>query len=111
MITDRILTIKTFNDYRLRVVIYDDVNEIKDRWEFGEGNNGKTYMWTWKTCIIVPYNDLPTTVHEIEHAKNSILNAAEHKPDYNNDEIDAYLMGYIFKEIEKLREIHKKKVA
>lgn len=42
-----------------------------------------------------------TITHEVTHAGNSVLQAREIVPDYDNDEAEAYLKGWMGDEVEK----------
>lgn len=108
MITKRNFVVPIYS-YKVNVVIFDDIKEIEDKYpDLGECY-GATMQFT-DGCIVLLRNDdiTLTMVHECEHIKNAIWNFIGYTPQSNNDEVDAYLITYLFS---KLKEIYKKHIA
>lgn len=108
--TERIAEVNIFK-YRVKIVIYDDLEEAKKKYvELGDEYNGVTYgLNGLRSVVVCPKEKLSDVVHELEHAKNNILADIGHKPDYRNDEIDAYIMGWLFEQVEKTIDIYNKR--
>lgn len=110
MITETIITIDIFT-YKLKIVVYDNVKEIRNKYpDMKVEWDGVTYDYSdHKTMVIIPYNNMRTCIHEMEHVKNCILKSLNHNHDYDHDELDAYIMEYLYDKVEKAIEKHKKK--
>lgn len=108
--TERIAEVNIFK-YRVKIVIYDDLEEAKKKYvEMGDKYDGMTYgLNGLRSIVVCPKEKLSCIVHELEHAKGNILADIGHKPDYRNDEIDAYIMGWLFEQVEKTIDIHNKR--
>lgn len=108
MITKRNFVVPIYG-YKVNVVIFDDIKEIKGEYPDLKECYGATMQFT-DGCIVLLRNDdiTLTMVHECEHIKNAIWNFIGYTPQSNNDEVDAYLITYLFS---KLKEIYKKHIA
>lgn len=107
MITERIITIPIYK-YKLKIVVYDDFKEVIDKYpnSAGPGCNGLLVDYGDKAMMVIPKNNMSVTVHECEHAKNAIWLRIGHTPVSNNDEVDAYLLEYIYEQAEKTIKKH-----
>lgn len=102
MITQKKLTIPIF-DYKLSIIIYDDWEEVKylDLASKDE-NNAPAGFTKWKfgsAIVAIQSNKSSSIVHEAEHVKNLIWEYIGYTPQANNDEVDAYLLTYIYNKI------------
>lgn len=93
-------------DFKIEVCIFDSITEAKDKYPeyMTTGITACTLEWgdTAKAKIIIPSYSYPDIVHELEHVKNIIWKRKEYIPQRDNDEPDAYLMGWMFEQIEKI---------
>lgn len=69
---------------------------------------GKTLLWESGTTRIVTIwvdkkSNIESLVHECVHAANMALDVIGHKADFENDEIQAYLVGLLFKKSRELK--------
>lgn len=113
MITQKKMIVPIFN-YKLTIVIYDDWNEVSHL----DSNNDSNYppkgftKWQYGASLVAidtKYNS--TIVHEAEHVKNLIWEYIGYKPQADNDEVDAYLLTYIYEKIMEVYNKHKDKTA
>lgn len=109
MITKKIIKVPIF-EFKLRVVVFDDTKEAIEwcpEW-FKEGYSALTleHIDCSKATIIIPSKYYGSTVHELEHVKNLIFKAKGIKPDINNDEVDAYLIGWLYEQVDKIVKRH-----
>lgn len=105
MVTKRKFNIPIY-DYKVEVVIFDDIKEVVDK--YPEMNNfaGITRLYDRKCTLVLPSNDLNTVVHECEHAKNAIWEFIGYIPSAKEDEVDAYLLTYIFSKVMEVIKKH-----
>lgn len=98
MITRKTITIPIF-DYRLSIIIYDQWDETKHL--FDGGPEPRAIVKSYYGGAIVAINSTKETsmVHESEHIKNLIWEFIGYKPQEDNDEVDAYLITYIYNKI------------
>lgn len=103
MITKRKIKIPIFR-VNLLIVVLDDLKEatqIDSRVKTDcdscvvDYNNGNV------TIFIKPDN-ICTLAHECLHVKNAVWERIGYIPQSNNDEVDAYLLDYIIKEVNKV---------
>lgn len=109
MITQRKTIIPIFN-YKLTIVIFD-------RWEELEGSIPQDEMDTEANAItisaygasLVAVNSRrgSSIVHEAEYIKNHIWQYIGYTPQRDNDEVDAYLLTYIYDKITQVFYKHK----
>lgn len=109
MITQRKTIIPIFN-YKLTIVIFD-------RWEELEGSIPQDEMDTEANAItisaygasLVAVNSRreSSIVHEAEHIKNHTWQYIGYTPQRDNDEVDAYLLTYIYDKITQVFYKHK----
>lgn len=110
MITKRRLNIPIFN-YKLVIVIYDKWEEVKDMHKGSIEPNAFTRIFP-EGCSIVAVNSKEETsiVHEAEHVKNAIWEFIGYSPQVDNDEVDSYLLTYIYIKILEVFKKHDKVV-
>lgn len=108
MITKKTFLVPIFKQSVI-VIVFDDYEElikkypeIKERRFFGLTIENENFDHK----IIIPPNNAPIIVHEVEHLKNIILRNIGHIPDNSNDEIDAYLVEYLLKRILRITQMH-----
>lgn len=61
--------------------------------------------------MCIPYGNNPVAVHEAEHLKNAVWDSIGYKPDVRNDEHDAYMIEYIWEQVEKTYDKHRRNLA
>lgn len=105
MITKRKMNIPIFN-YRLTVIIFDSWSEVEHMFE---GPEPKAITKFGHGCAIVAVNSKrgSSIVHEAEHVKNLIWEFIGYTPQRDNDEVDAYLLTYIYEKITDVFYKHK----
>lgn len=108
MITKRNFKVPIYG-YKINVIIFDDIKEVEKDYPEVKDSYGATMQYT-DGCIVLMKNDdiTLTIVHECEHIKNAIWNFIGYTPQAGNDEVDAYLITYLFA---RLSEVHKKHIA
>lgn len=108
MVTKRNFVVPIYG-YKVNVVIFDDIKEVKDKYPDLEECYGATMQFTDGCIVLLRNEDITLTiVHECEHIKNAIWNFIGYTPQATNDEVDSYLITYLFS---KLTEVHKKHIA
>lgn len=109
MITETNFEVPIFH-FKVEVVVFDKLDEVKVKYsEFLlEGADACTveYVNASKAKVIIPSNNYVCVVHELEHIKNLIWKAKGYKPQEGNDEVDAYLIEYLFERIDKIIKKH-----
>lgn len=101
MITKRNLIIPIF-EYKLTVVIFDDWKELKEMLpSYDLGNEAKAITLYREGASLVAVNSKrgSSIVHEAEHVKNNIWSYIGYTPQRDNDEVDAYVITYIYNKI------------
>lgn len=100
MLTYRKMTIPIF-EVELKVYIFDNWSEVSDI--AGEGNKAKGVTFyqdgIGKITVVIDKRHPSTIVHEAEHVKNFIWNYIGYTPQRDNDEVDAYLLKYLYNKI------------
>lgn len=100
MITFRRFTIPIF-EVVLKVYIFDDQSEIESI--TGEQRPSKGLTFTSESFdpigVAIDSHYPSTIVHEAEHVKNYIWAHIGYTPQRDNDEVDAYLLKYIYNKI------------
>ena len=109
MITETNFEVPIFH-FKVEVVVFDKLDEAKVKYsEFlPEGADACTveYVNASRAKVIIPSNNYVCVVHELEHIKNLIWKAKGYKPKEDNDEVDAYLIEYLFEIIDKIIKKH-----
>lgn len=100
MTTQKRMTVPIFN-YKLVIVIYDKWDEIKHLDPSGDGNTvaGFTKYQHGSAIVAIQSNHGSSIVHEAEHVKNLIWEFIGYRPQADNDEVDAYLLTYLYNKI------------
>lgn len=101
MITSKNLTIPIF-DYKLTVVIFDKWEELEpylSKEQFAIKSRGITIEGDGAAWVAVGSKFGSTITHESVHIKNCIWKYIGYKPQVDNDEVDAYLVTYIYNKI------------
>lgn len=98
MITQRKVMIPIFN-YNLTIVIYDDWNEVSHMFNGGPEPRAVTRHTYGAALVAINSKHGSSIVHEAEHIKNLIWDYIGYIPQRDNDEVDAYLITYIYKKI------------
>lgn len=109
MITQKRMTVPIFN-YKLVIVIYDDYDEVKHFDSDEDTNHPPKGFTRWQygsALVAVDVNHGSTIVHEAEHIKNLIWEYIGYRPQADNDEVDAYLLTYIYDKITDVFYKHK----
>ena len=110
MVTKRTITIPIY-DYKVGVIISDNWEEAVEACPLLEKDSRACVIeMEGYSIIALPPQPLSTTVHECEHLKNCIWNYIGYKPTATNDEADAYLLEYLYTQITKIIDKHKKAV-
>lgn len=101
MITQKKTIIPIF-DYKLTIVIYDKWEEL-DRFlpeeEMEQEAKAITINQYGASLVAINSKRGNSIVHEAEHIKNAIWRYIGYTPQSDNDEVDAYLLTYIYKKI------------
>lgn len=107
MITEKNIIVPIYR-YALKIVIFDDFKEVKEAIPDIDSNDSKGLLLDYgdRSIICVPPHDTLTIVHECEHAKNAIWRRIGFIPTPENDEPDAYLIEYLYKEVMKIVKKH-----
>lgn len=107
MITEKSIIVPIYR-YALKIVIFDDFKEVKEAIPDIDSNDSKGLLLDYgdRSIICVPPHDTLTIVHECEHAKNAIWRRIGFIPTPENDEPDAYLIEYLYKEVMKIVKKH-----
>ena len=100
MITYRRLTIPIF-DIILKIYIFDEQSELENITGDQRPSKGLTFTSDNYNPIGVAIDSHhpSTIVHEAEHVKNYIWANIGYTPQRDNDEVDAYLLKYIYNKI------------
>lgn len=101
MITQKKLIIPIF-DYKLTIVIFDDWDELKrymSKWDLDEEAKAVTISQYGASLVAVNSSRGSSIVHEAEHVKNKIWEYIGYRPQRDNDEVDAYVITYIYNKI------------
>ena len=107
MLTQRSLTIPIFN-YKLTIIIYDNWNEVSHKFEVDSEPAGICKIYSGYTLCAINSHKLEEVIHESEHIKNAIWEYIGYTPQLGNDEVDAYLIAYIYKKIMEVYNKHDK---
>lgn len=110
MITERTFKVPIF-DVKILVVIADSVEEARQKYpdHVKESTLGVTSLIEGKIQVILPRpKNSCYMVHELEHVKNFILDTIDHIVSANNDEVDAYLIEYLYSKVDKIVKEHLK---
>ena len=101
MITKRKITIPIF-EYKLTIVIFDDWEELKGylpEEEFEIEARAITLSTYGASLVAINSKRGSSIVHEAEHIKNHIWDFIGYRSQVDNDEVDAYVITYIYEKI------------
>lgn len=101
MITQKRIIVPIF-DYKLTIVIFDKWEELEKflpKEEMEHEAKAITISQYGSSLVAVNSKRGNSIVHEALHIKNSIWRYIGYTPQANNDEVDAYLLTYIYKKI------------
>ena len=101
MITKRKITIPIF-EYKLTIVIFDDWEELRGylpEEEFEIEARAITLSTYGASLVAINSKRGSSIVHEAEHIKNHIWDFIGYRSQVDNDEVDAYVITYIYEKI------------
>lgn len=104
MITCKKINIPIF-DYKLTIIITDTWEEVKDKLPNQDIDLASTRAVTFSNKLIgasfvaIRSDCHSSIVHESVHIKNHLWDYIGYSPQADNDEIDAYLVTYIYNKI------------
>jgi hypothetical protein len=111
MLTERKFRVPIY-DFKVIVTVFDDYTEARNKFPHALVSSAygctMEYIDCGKCHILIPSSGMSTVVHELEHVKNLIWKFTGYQSQAGNDEPDAYLMGYLYEQVEKILNIHKK---
>lgn len=111
MITKKTIKVPIYN-YKITIVVADNIEDTYTTYpDVIKDADGCVLEATGQAILIVTPKSPSVWVHECTHLKNCIWEYIDYKPQTDNDEVDAYLMGYLFDEILKVIDKHKKDTA
>lgn len=106
MVTKKVIKVPIY-DYKVIIVVADSWEEIKELYpEISDAPRACVLENLNDSTIIVPPNNLDCVVHECLHLKNCIWNYIGYTPQPSNDEVDAYLLEYLFHEVSNVTTKH-----
>ena len=103
MVTKKVINIPIFRS-KLKIIVVDNIKEALEiepnippeadscMLDYGEG----------RVMVIIASNDMSTIAHECLHIKNAVWNRIGYSPQVSNDEVDAYLVEYLFNQVSKV---------
>lgn len=95
MITQKKYNIPIFN-YRLTVIIFDRWEEVEHMFDGGPEPKAITASHYGGAVVAINSKSGSSIVHEALHVKNKIWEYIGYVPQRDNDEVDAYLVTYIY---------------
>lgn len=98
MVTKKKLIIPIFN-YSLHVLIFDDWEEVSHLFDGGPEPKAITATDYGRSIVAINSKRGNSIIHEAEHVKNAIWKYIGYTPQRDNDEVDAYLITYIYSKI------------
>lgn len=110
MTTKRNLIIPIF-EYKLTVIIFDDWEEITYLLSQEDANieaKAETLSTYGASLVLVNSRRGDSIVHEAGHIKNAIWRYIGYEPMRDNDEVDQYLVTYIYAKIRDVFYKHNK---
>lgn len=101
MITKKNIIVPIF-DYKLTVIIFDDWVELRNylpEEDFMEESKAITISVHGASLVAINSKRGSSIVHEAEHIKNHIWHFIGYRPQRDNDEVDAYVITYLYNKI------------
>lgn len=105
MITSKKIVIPIYN-YRLDIIVYDDWNEVSYIFDNGPEPLAVTKSLYGKSIVAINSRSRDSIVHESLHIMNDIWEYIGYTSVVNNDEVDAYLITYIYLKINEVFNKH-----
>lgn len=117
MVTKSILKVPIY-DFTIYINIFDDWDEVSKYYNKIVNSNDER-----EGFLIINKDDITKLkffvnsecpsciIHEIVHIKNIIFDIIHYIPNSDNDEPEAYLVQYLYKEIFKVLEKHNKDIT
>lgn len=109
MITEKSFIVPIY-DFKVEVTVFDKLEEVQSKYSEFMTTETKActveYFNIAKVKLIVPSYGYSETVHELEHTKNLIWKAKGYKTQVDNDEVDAYLLEYLYDKVDKIIKKH-----
>lgn len=102
MITKKTIKVPIY-DYRVIIVVADTLKEVYKIYpDIDYEGKACVAEYTNYSIIAIPPYQPEIIAHECVHLKNCIWKYIGYKPEANNDEVDAYLVGYLFDQVSKV---------
>lgn len=98
MVTQKRIIIPIFN-YKLTICIFDKWNELKNILppeEYENEANAIVFHTYGSSTVYINSSSESSVTHEAVHIKNAIWRFIDYTPQRDNDEVDAYLIAYIY---------------
>lgn len=111
MVTKRKIRIPIF-DYALTIVVFDDWQEIKRAVSPEERDfpsRAITISGLGSSLMMINSKSFDSIVHECGHVKNALWMHIGYRPMADNDEVDQYLVTYLFKKVRDVFYLHHKR--
>ena len=109
MLTRQVIQVPIW-DFRVEVTVFDNIEELDSKYNRYITPGMLALTLEYEGCsrceLLIPSNDYPSMVHELEHIKNLVWKAKGYKPQADNDEPDAYLIGWLFGKVDKIIKKH-----
>lgn len=89
-------------DYKLTIVIFDKWQELEgflSKEDYEEESKALVIHQHGASLVAINSKRGSSIVHEAEHIKNCIWRYIGYTPQEDNDEVDAYLITYIYDKI------------
>ena len=102
MITKKTIKVPIY-DYRVIIVVADTLKEAYKIYpDIDYEGKACVAEYTNYSIIAIPPNQPEIIAHECVHLKNCIWKYIGYKLEANNDEVDAYLVEYLFDQVSKV---------
>lgn len=102
MVTKKTIKVPIY-DYRVIIVVADTLKEVYKIYpDIDYEGKACVAEYTNYSIIAIPPYQPGIIAHECVHLKNCIWKYIGYKPEANNDEVDAYLVEYLFDQVSKV---------
>lgn len=109
MITEKIIIVPIYK-YKVKILVCDTIIEAKEKYDhIPDDCNGTEIDYGDRSMIVVTPDSIPVIVHECHHLKSAVFKRIGHITTPENDEVDSYLIEYLFEEVMKVVNNHLKK--
>lgn len=107
MLIEKTIQLPIFS-YKIKVVLSDTKDEIKNKYpEMDETCSACTLEYRdcnfCRVLLVLDDYFISNMAHELVHAKNCLYRYINQYCDRDNDEIEAYILGYLVSEITKIQ--------